>query len=68
MENSTVLLTLQKGYFESFFFMSDYSNLILNLSSQMLAGTKPIEGIAKEALDLAISKSGKTTSSLKNRL
>lgn len=68
MENSTVLLTLQKGYFDSFFFMSDYSNLILNLSSQMFAGSKPIEGIAKEVLDLAILKSGKTTTSLKNRL
>lgn len=68
MENSTVLLSFQKGYFESFFFMSDYSNLILNLSNQLFAGSKPIEGIAKDALELAILKSGKSSPSLKNRL
>jgi hypothetical protein len=68
MENSTVLLSFQKGYFESFFFMSDYSNLILNLSNQLFAGSEPIEGIAKDALDLAILKSGKSNPTLKNRL
>ena len=68
MENSTVLLSLQKGYYESFFFMSDYSNVILSLSKQLFAGFKPIEGKAKEALDLAIFKSGKSTPTLKNRL
>ena len=68
MENSTVLLSLQKGYYESFFFMSDYSNVILSLSKQLFAGSKPIEGKAKEALDLAIFKSGKSTPTLKNRL
>lgn len=68
MENSTVLLSLQKGYFDSFFFMSDYSNLVLKLSSQLFVGSKPIEGIAKDALDLAILKSGKAAPTLKNRL
>ena len=68
MENSTVLLNLQKGYFDSYFFMTDYSNLILSLSNQLFAGSKPIEGIAKEALDLAILKSGKSIPTLKNRL
>ena len=68
MENSTLLLNLQKGYFDRIFFMSDYSNLVLSLSGQMFSGSKPIEGIAKEALDLAIKKSGKSHPTLKNRL
>lgn len=68
MENSTVLLSLQKGYFDSFFFMSDYSSLILSFSNQLFAGSKPIEGNAKDALDLAILKSGKSAPTLKNRL
>ena len=67
-ENSTVLLNLQKGYFDSYFFMSNYSNLILSLSNQLFIGSKPIEGNAKDALDLAILKSGKSTPTLKNRL
>ena len=68
MENSTVLLSLQKGYYDSIFFISEGSNLILNLSNHLFAGSKPIEGIAKDLLDLAILKSGKPIPTLKNRL
>ena len=68
IENSAILLSLQKGYFDSIFFISESSNLVLDLSNQLFGGSKPIEGIAKEALDLAILKSGKSTPTLQNRL
>jgi len=68
MENSTILLNLQKGYYDSFFSISEINNFILNLSNQLFTNSKPIDGIAKAALDLAIMKSGKSTPTLKNRL
>lgn len=68
MENSTILLSLQKGYFDSMFFISESTRLILDLSNQLFAGSKPIKGVAKDALDLAILKSGKKSPTLKNRL
>lgn len=68
MENSAILLSFQKGYYESFFYISESTNLLLSFSNQLFSDTRPIEGIAKEALDLAILKSGKTSPTLKNRL
>jgi hypothetical protein len=67
MENSTVLLSLQKGYYDNIFLISESSNLVLNFSNKLFAGSKPIEGIAKDALELAILKSGKSVPTLKNR-
>lgn len=68
MENVTILLNLQKGYFESYFSISEVNNFILKMSNQLFIGSKPIDGIAKKALELAILKSGKNEPTLKNRL
>jgi hypothetical protein len=68
MENSTILLNLQKGYYDNYFSISEVNNLVLKMSNQLFFGSKPIEGIAKEALELAILKSGKIAPTLKNRL
>ena len=38
------------------------------MSNQLFIGSKPIDGIAKKALELAILKSGKNEPTLKNRL
>ena len=37
------------------------------MKNKMFTGSKPIEGIAKKALELAIKKSGKTKPTLKDR-
>jgi hypothetical protein len=68
MENSTILLNLQKGYYDNYFSISEVNNLVLKMSNQLFFGSKPIEGVAKEALELAIFKSGKIAPTLKNRL
>lgn len=68
MENSTILLNLQKGYYDNYFSISEDNNLVLKISDQLFFGSKPIEGIAKEALELAILKSGRIAPTLKNRL
>jgi len=68
MENSAILLSLQKGYFENMFLISESIKLVLDISNQLFAGSNPIKGVAKDALDLAILKSGKKIPTLKNRL
>ena len=68
MENSTILLNPIKGYYEQYFAIEDVDLVVLSISNLLFNGTKPIEGKAKEALDLAIKKSGKLVPTLKNRL
>ena len=68
MENSTVLLSFQKGYYDNYFSISEHTNLLLSFSNQLFTNSRPIDGIAKEALDLAILRSGKTHPKLENRL
>lgn len=68
MENSTILLNSNKGYYEQYFTIDDVDSVVLSISNLLFSGTKPLEGMAKEALDLAIKKSGKVVPTLENRL
>jgi len=68
MENSTILLNTDKGYFEPLFTIEDVGAVVFSISNLLFSGTKPLDGLAKEALDLAIKKSGKLTPTLENRL
>ena len=67
-ENSTILINPSKGYNEQNFTVTDINSFVLSTSKAIFNGTKPIEGKAKIALELAILKAGKKESTLKNRL
>jgi hypothetical protein len=67
MENSTLLLSIKRGYFESNFSISESYNLLLSFANSLFKDAYPIQGDAKKALDLAIKKCGKDKPTLKNR-
>lgn len=67
VENTTLILSLNRGYFESIFTIDGDKNQALSLSNSLFGSTKPIHGDAKNALELAILKCGKTSPSLKKR-
>lgn len=66
-ENSTILINPSKDN-EQNFTVTDINSFVLSTSKALFNGTKPIEGKAKIALELAILKAGKKESTLKNRL
>lgn len=68
MENSAILLSIQKGYYDSYFSISESATLLLDISNKLFWNSSPIEGIAEKAFKLAILKSGKRAPTLKNRL
>ncbi len=67
-ENSTVLINLRRGYYEQLFYVNDIRTKILSISNKMFNETKPIDGLAKIALERAILKTGKKEPTLRNRL
>jgi hypothetical protein len=68
VENSAILLNFNKGYYVQHFYVNDIKTSILNISNKLFANSKPIEGLAKKALELAILKNGKKVPTLNNRL
>lgn len=68
VENTTVLLNPNKGYYEQVFSITNLNTIVNNIAKELLIGTKPIEGDAKVAFELAIIKSGKKNTLFKNRL
>lgn len=68
VENSSILLVnINKGYYEQNFYINDIKTTVLSMSNNMFGKTKPIDGLAKVALELAISKMGKKEPTLHNR-
>ncbi len=65
--NETVVLSLQKGYYEPIFSLDFNSEELISISQEFFGNTKIIEGDAKRALELAMKKSAKKKPSLKNR-
>lgn len=68
IENNTILLNPQKGYWLPQFGINEINTQITAISNILFEGSKPIEGKALEALCLAFKKSIKTAPTLKNRL
>ena len=68
IDNECILLSLEKGYFESVFSLDFQSDEVIDFSSKLFFNDTPIEGDAKRALDLAIKKTAKRNTVLKNRL
>lgn len=68
IENSTILISPFKGYYQQLFYISDIKSVVLKISNELFKNSNPIAGEAKVALELAISKSGKKQPTLKNRL
>lgn len=66
--NSTILINPYKGYYEQLFYISDIKSTVLNISNELFNSTRPIDGVARIALELAILKNGKQQPTLKNRL
>lgn len=66
--NSTILINPYKGYYEQLFYINNIKSTILNISNELFNNTKPIDGVARVALELAILKNGKKQPTLKNRL
>ena len=68
IENSTLLLSVQKGYYPQEFAIGKSDTHIFSIAKNLFGNSSPISGDAKRALDLAIFKAGKSSSSLSNRL
>lgn len=67
-ENSTVLVNFRKGYYDQLFYVNDIKTTILSISNKIFSETKPIDGLAKMALEMAVLKAGKKEPTLRNRL
>ncbi|MEP5614139.1 MAG: hypothetical protein ABJP45_17940 [Cyclobacteriaceae bacterium] len=68
IDNETILLTLRKGYFEPIFSLDVTSKEVISLSQELFSNTKPIDAGLKRAIDIAISRSTKTSTRFRNRL
>ena len=68
IENSTLLLSVQKGYFPQEFAIKKSDTYIFAMAKKVFNNSSPISGDAKRALDLAILKAGKNSPTLSNRL
>ncbi|MCF8371249.1 MAG: hypothetical protein K9H64_06490 [Bacteroidales bacterium] len=67
-QNSSLLLFPHNKHLEQLFVIDNNNISIHYLSKELFKGSIPIDGIAKEALELAIKKSGKSHPIMKNRL
>lgn len=67
IENSTVLINPNKGYYEQAFSINNINSYVVNIAKELFIETKPIEGVARVALELAIIKTGKKEPTFKNR-
>jgi len=68
IENFTLLLSFQKGYYPQEFAIKKSDADIFSVSKKLFGNSLPISGDAKRALDLAIKKAGKNIPTLSNRL
>lgn len=66
--NDSILINSYKNHFESQFNLTLSNTLIKKISNNLFSGARPIEGLAKKALELAMKECAKSSPTLPNRL
>ena len=67
ISNESILLNFKRGYFETQFSLDFNSTSVFSIANSMFENTKPIDGVAKKALENTILKLGKREPTLPNR-